>query len=87
MKRRWRRTLARFTPNPFYEGAGTLVLIDTVTTRRQHMAIWPPMSRTEFLRRARHHLRVMNDPYPEFDAPAFRFKRAPSSDRPDPVWE
>ena len=82
-----RRTDAYFTPNPFYEGAGTLVLIDRVTARRQHMAIWPPMPRTEFLQRARHHLRVMNDPYPEFTPPPFRHKREARSDRPDPIWE
>lgn len=83
-----RRIDSYFTPNPFYENDGVLVLIDRVTGRRQHMAIYAfEGTRTHFLRRARHHLRVMNDPYPEFTPPMFRHKREARSDRPDPIWE
>lgn len=64
---------ARFLPNPFYEGAGVWVLTDSKTQRRQHMAIWPPMSRTDFLRLARHHLREITRPLPISERqPAFR---------------
>lgn len=82
-----RRTDAYFTPNPYYEGDGVLVLIDRVTGRRQHMAIYSfEGTRTDFLRRARHHLRVMNDPYPPFTPPPFRFRSSRQPDD-DPFWE
>lgn len=65
---------ARFLSNPFYEGAGVWVLTDSETQRRQHVAIWPPITRTEFLRLARHHLRAITQPLPVSESPtAFRF--------------
>lgn len=79
-----RRVTARFTPNPFYEGAGTWVLEDGETGRRQHVAIWPPMSRAEFLRLARHHIRALAQPLPSWTPPAIRFGRARDDD--DTFW-
>ena len=55
-----------FTPNPFIENDGTLVFTDTETGRRQHMHVHPSITRTEFLRRARYHMRQVLVP---FDAP------------------
>lgn len=74
--------ISRFVPNPFYPGAGVWVLEDTDTGRRQHMAIWPPMTRAEFLRLARHHLRALRVPHPAPEAPCIRFMptRAPDDD-------
>jgi len=81
-----RRTESRFVPNPFYDDDGTLVLTDRQTGRVQHMAIYRGEGRTDFLRRARHHLRVMNDPFPAFTPPPFRYKRR-HDEAHDPVWE
>ena len=73
---------SRWSPNPFYPGVGVWVLEDTVTGRRQHMAIWPPMTRAEFLRLARYHLRTLRLPLPPPEAPRIRFmpSRAPDDD-------
>lgn len=54
-----------FHPNPFYEGAGTVVVEDTATGRRQHFAIWAHTTRREFIARARHALKAVRLPLPD----------------------
>jgi hypothetical protein len=79
---RQRPVSSQFLPNPFYEGAGTWVLTDAATGRKQHMAIWPPMTRADFLRLARHHIRALAAPLPTWEAPTIHFapSRAPDDD-------
>lgn len=82
--------VASFIANPPYadypEGVGTWVLTDTDTGRRQHMAIWPPMTRAEFLGRARHHIRTLLAPLPAAQ-PRSTLRLAPSRrDDDDAHW-
>lgn len=57
-----------FTANPFYERAGTVVIEDPATGRRQHFGVWATTTRAEFLRLARHHLKAVRLPLPEWPA-------------------
>lgn len=72
-----------FHPNPFYDG-GTLVFEDEASGRRQHMPIRDDMTRTEFLRLARFHIRRVLVPHPAIiagGARPSRIKLAYSGDR------
>lgn len=82
---RRRSFTTHYTPEPFREGCGTLVITDKASGRRQHMPIRPNMTRTEFLRRARHHLRVVKEPYPPWTPPPIRFRRSREDDD-DQLW-
>lgn len=82
---RQRRVITTFWPNPFYAGAGAWVLTDTMTGRQQHMAIWPPMTRAEFLGLARRHLRILRSPPPAWAPPSIRFAPSRAADD-DTLW-